>query len=282
VKGFKIPFRYAGLSILNEMKGANIYIVLVSVFLIIQYCFGGVSDYLSANSDKMNVFELYTCFMSDRTTQIIYLAGVIFLSCGVLFYSTGAAYYLIRADRKKWIIGQILYLLFMILYYNIFILLSLCIACGGNLTFHNEWSTASFMASQFSVDTIGIEPIINISYGVLQIQPIWAGIITLILSILMGLMTGLVMVIANIENKNVLGVAAIIIIWFVDILFENESVFSGMNNLSPFGLSRIGNLSISGSGPSLIHASIFFLIMIVTEIYFLMEASSSVDFVKME
>jgi len=282
MKGFRVPFRYARLSVSNEVKEPNIYIVLMSVFLIVQFCFGGVSDYLSASMDNMNVFELYVFFMSTRTSQIIYLAGVIFLSCGVLFYSTGAAYYLIRADRKKWITGQCVYLLCMILCYNVFIFLVLCIACGGNLTFRDVWSSASLIASQFSVDSIGVKPIIIVSYGVLQMKPICAGILTFILSILIGMVTGLIMIISNIRNKNAFGIAAIIMVWFADVLVENDSIFSKINHLSPFGLSRISRLSISGSGPSLIYAVIFLLMLVAIEIYFLMEAATRVDFIKME
>ena len=282
MKGFRVAFRYARLSVSNELREPSVYFILLGVFLIIQFCFDGVSEYLYTSLDKMNVFELYIFFMSTRTSQIIYIIGIVILSCGVLFYSTGAAYYLIRADRKKWIMGQSTYLLFMTLCYNLFIFLALCVACGGNLTFHNEWSNASLIASQFSVDSIGIKPIIYVSYGMLQVSPIFAGVVTFVLSILIGMNTGLIMIFSNMRNKNIFGIAAIIILWFVDILVENEPFFSKLNYLSPFGLSRISRLSVMGSGPSLIYAVICLLMLATIETYFLFEAAASVDFVKME
>jgi len=282
MKDFRVPFRYARLSVLNEIREPNLYIVLLSVFFVLQYCFGGISSYLYTSSDKMNVFELYIFFMSTGRSQIIYLIGVILLSCGVLFYDAGAAYYLIRSDRKKWIMSQSIYLLCMTLCYSIFIFLVLCIVCGRNLTLHNEWSNASLTASQFSSDVIGIKPIVSVSYAILQIKPIYAGILTFILSILIGMATGLIMIMSNIRNKNVFAITIIIIMWFADILVENGSIFAEINYLSPFGLSRIGRLSLAGSGPPYVYAVTFLLMLIAVEIYFLFEAAVKVDFIKME
>lgn len=282
MKEFKIPFRYAVLSIKNEMKSVNAYLLIIIIFLIIEYCFMGVSDYLRINMDYMNVFELYTFFLSNRTSQIIYIIGIMFLSCGILFYSNGASYYLIRASRKKWIWGQSIYLVGIVVFFNMFIFLSLCISTGGNITFSNEWSNASVLASQFSVLNIGIKPIISISYKLLQISPVFAGIITFILSTLIGVVTGLIMICSNVGNKNVFGIAGILVLWFFDILIENESIFFKIEKFSPFGISRISTVLELGTEPMIIYSIIYLCIIIAIEIYILMNLVEKIDFVKLE
>lgn len=99
MKASKESLRLAKLSLASEMKNPTLYVILLCVFFLIQFCFRGISPYLKSVSGQMNVFELYIFFMASRTSQMLYLLGQIMLSCGVLFFHTGAAYHLIRTNR---------------------------------------------------------------------------------------------------------------------------------------------------------------------------------------
>lgn len=282
MKGFRVSFRYGALSVKNELRGINLYVIAIVVFVIIQYCFSGVSGYLADNMDQMNLFELYAYFLSSQGAQTIYLIGVMAFSCGILFYTHGAAYYLIRANRRRWALGQGFYLLFMVAVYNLFLLFSLCCSTGGHLTLRNEWSFASMVASQFMPHSIGVEDIIYVSSKWQQVSPLFAGIVTFLLSVLVGMLTGIIMICCSLRNKSAFGVAIILILWFADYLIDGIAAFSKAKYLSPFGISRTSRLLEWGGGSAVIYGVVFLSILVVIGMYVLLESVEKIDFLKLE
>lgn len=282
MQGFKTAFRFAKLSVLGETKSPNFYLVLLIVFFMIQYNFSGISSFLYANGDKMNVFEFYIFFMSTPQSQLLYFVGLLLLSCGVLFYNSGAAYYLIRADREKWIMGQLLYLISMVVFYNVFILGTLCTACGGNLTLKNGWSEASFIMGQYSPESLGVAPIIAIPYRLLQMPPVTAGILTFILAFFIGLSIGSLMIFTGIRNRTVQGISLLVILWFIDFLVDAGSPNNIFNYFSPFGMSRISRTSLNAAGPSAAYAFLFLFFLMLAGMYALLRTAKKIDFIKIE
>ena len=282
MREFSRSFHYGGLSIKNELRQVHLYVVLLVVFFIIRYCFGGLADFLAENGDRMNIFELYVHFMDTRYSQVFYLLGIIAFSCGTFFYSHGAAYYLIRGSRRGWVLGQAVYLLVMVTGYNLFILSTLCLFTGGRLTLVNEWSMASFLAEQYSASSIGIMPVISVSYSTMLMSPVTAGLLTFLLSVLVGMAAGLVVICSSIRAKGVFGVAVLGITWFADFLIEDSAVFARIWMLSPFGVSRLGRLLSMGRNTEVLYGVIYFCILIAAEFYVLLKAAEKIDFVKLE
>lgn len=282
MKGFRKPFRYGGLSIQNEFRQIHLYLVVLITFVIIQYCIGGVADYLAQSADRMHVLELYIHFMTTRYSQMIYLLGIIAFSCGTLFYSHGAAYYLIRGSRRSWALGQCAYLLVMVVCYNLFLLFSLCLSTGGHLTLANQWSEASFVAEQFHCTSIGMIYLIDVYYSILLMSPAAAGLVTFLLSVLVGMATGMVVICCGMRAKGIFGVAIIGITWFADYLVEDSSIASTLRLASPFGVSKLGWLLSRGGSLGILYGIVFFCILIAIEFYVLLGSAEKVDFVKLE
>lgn len=281
MKGFKRVFRYGVLSVKSELRSVNLYLVLLFSGFMIQYCVGGVSAYLAESKDRMHIFELYVHFLSSKRLQITYLLGIMAVSCGSLFYSNGAAYYLIRGNRRRWALGQVLYLLLVTAGYNLILLFLFFLSAGGHVTFTNQWSKASVLAEQFGGALIGL-PNVGISHGVLQMSPLSAGLITFLLSVLVGMAAGMVMICFGMRNKGVFGAAILAIAWFADYLITGEPLLWKATYLSPFGLSNIsGLLSLNGSA-AVRYAVVFFCILIAIEFCILFKSAEKVDFMKLE
>lgn len=281
MKGFKRVFRYGVLSVKSELRSVNLYLVLLFSGFMIQNSVGGVSDYLAESKDRMHIFELYVHFLSSQRLQITYLLGIMAVSCGSLFYSNGAAYYLIRGNRRRWALGQVLYLLLVTAGYNLLLLFLFFLSTGGHVTFTNKWSTASVLAEQFGGALIGL-PNVGISHDVLQMSPLSAGLITFLLSVLVGMAAGMVMICFGMRNKGVFGVAILAITWFADYLITGSPLFWKATYLSPFGLSNISRLlSLNGSA-AVRYAVVFFCILIAIEFCILFKSAEKVDFMKLE
>jgi hypothetical protein len=282
MKEYKTILRFSFLSIKEELRSVNIYIFLVIIFFVIQFCFSGVGAYLNHNNDSMNIFELYIWFMTTSNSQIIYLIGIFFLARGVVFFNLGSAYYLLRTNKKTWIASQMVYIFFIVAAYNLFLILSLCIACGTSLNLSNNWSNAAITACQFGADAIRIKPIVSAPFRILQCNPNFIGLVTFLLSLLIGTCVGIVIIYFTIKNRVVYGIFSIFGVWFLDLLIENNPSFKNGTYVSPFGLSRVARLSLNSAGPSLWYAIVFNLCLIIILIQVLMEISKKIDFVKLE
>lgn len=282
MKDCKTAGRYAMSAVKEELKKANIYVFLLVIFLILQYCFSGVQEYLRQAEESMNLFELYIAFLSTRNSQIIYLVGVLILTCGNVFFSSGSPYYLIRSSKKIWITGQIMYMTLLSVSYNIFLFVCLVISCGGHVTVSDEWSNAAMMACQFSAETIGIRPIVTFSYNILRHSPTLAGMITFLFSVLIGINTGIIMTYFQIRRKTIYGTAVILLLWYFDVLIENMDGFSGLGYLSLYGLSRIYGSSWGSGSYSLWYAFCFLFCVMLVLIFIELNNADKIDFMKLE
>lgn len=282
MKGFRCALRYGRLSIKSELRSVNLYLVLIVAFFWIQYNLSGLSGYLAENGGQMHVFEMYVHFLTTRRSQIVYLVGIMALACGSLFYSGGAAYYLIRGNRRRWAIGQAVYLLFVTAGYNLFLLFSFCCATGWHLTLTNKWSTASILMEQFGARLTGCRDVFDVYRRVTELSPLSAGLLTFLLSMLAGMAAGMIMVCFGLRNKGVFGAAVITVVWWADILIEDNPLFSKAKYLSLFGLSRLGKLLSVNGGPGIIYSVIFFCVLIAIAFIVLLESAEKIDFMKLE
>lgn len=260
----------------------NLYLVLLLTFFWIQYNLSGLAGYLVSSKGRMHVFELYVHCLSSWSSQIFYMLGILAVSCGSLFYSNGGAYYLLRGNRRRWALGQVLYLLIMTAGYNLFLLFSFCFSTGWHLTLANKWSRASVLAEQFGMRIIGCQNVSGISYSVMQMPPVSAGLLTFLLSMLVGMTAGMVMICFGIRGKGAFGAAVILTVWWSNLLIEDISYFSKARYLSPAGLSSISRLlSLNGSA-AIAYAVMFFCILIAIELFVLLGSVEKIDLMKLE
>ena len=115
MKGFRTAFHYSRITLRDSLHNISTYVTLVSLFLVVQYYCPGISRYLAENGERLNLWELYIWSMSTRQSQLLYLAGVIGLTCQVVRLHGGTAFYLARMKRRIWVRAQLLTLVFHIL-----------------------------------------------------------------------------------------------------------------------------------------------------------------------
>ena len=109
MKEYKTTIRFSILALKESFRSILTYLVFIISFLIIQFLCSGIGDYLKETNDSMNIFEIYTWFMSTKTSQMFYLLGILVLAASASFFFNGAAYYLLRLNRKVWIKSQIIH-----------------------------------------------------------------------------------------------------------------------------------------------------------------------------
>ena len=279
---YKKVIRYVKAIIKLEVHNVSVYLLLLSIFLIIQYCFSNVSDYLIENSQSMNFFELYVAFMSTRQSQLIYIVAIILLIKGGCFSDSSMTFYLVRMNKKIWLNTQWIYVFLEITLLNLFIMVCILVASNGLCDLKPEWSDAFLTASQFSPEKIGIRSIVSFSYNLTKYNPNFIGIITFVLSMMIGMVSGITIIYFDIMKKTIVGAITVLLLCFLDVIVEFVPVFSVFEYISYYGLSRIYRLSVNNYRPTIVYSICFFSCSIIILYNIGIYIVKKIDVLKME
>ena len=279
---YKKVIRYVKAIIKLEVHNVSVYLLLLSIFLIIQYCFSNVSDYLIENSQSMNFFELYVAFISRRQSQLIYIVAIILLIKGGCFSDSSMTFYLVRMNKKIWLNTQWIYVFLEITLLNLFIMVCILVASNGLCDLKPEWSDAFLTASQFSPEKIGIRSIVSFSYNLTKYNPNFIGIITFVLSMMIGMVSGITIIYFDIMKKTIVGAITVLLLWFLDVIVEFVPVFSVFEYISYYGLSRIYRLSVNNYRPTIVYSICFFSCSIIILYNIGIYIVKKIDVLKME
>ena len=150
------------------------------------------------------------------------------------------------------------------------------------MTAAGKWSRAAVTAVQFSVEELGMRPVVEAPFGLLQSNPNAAGGLAFALAVLIGMFTGLLMMLFYMNHRPGYGVMLLFLLWFLDIIIEAEGFMSILEYMSPFGLSRVSRLSINYGRPLSVYALLFLTCLTAILSQLLTRFSESIDFIKLE
>lgn len=282
MKDYKEVLRFSGIGLKESFRNVIVWIVLLVVFMIIQYLCNGIGEYLCTSNERMNLFEIYIWFNSGQKSHVIYIVGIMIWVCGITFFQKGASYYLLRINRKIWVRSQIIYLLVLVLVFNILILVAFWVSCNGQICLSEEWSDAAFIACQFEVEDIGISSVIHAYPNLLPYNPNMIGLVAFFQQILIGMVIGMVLMAFQAKEKVVLGFSAILVCWFCEVMFTSTYEYPILKYLTPFRMATPSKIGFGGVGASPVYAFCYLLVLCIVLASILMRLSKQVDFVRME
>lgn len=196
----------------------RIYIVGVLSLIIAWTGANKYVQYLSQYQVVPNLIEIYIVVLSDFYTFSYVLFCILLILCDAPFIYPGTNFVLIRAQRKNWAMGQVLYIFFTSLLYYAFLFILILIVQRSNGFFSNVWSQKSYIIVNNSLSFSEIFG--NIIYN---FTPISAATIMTILNILYVNILSLIIYIVNSNRSKGYGFALISIIHVLGYLAE----FSG-------------------------------------------------------
>lgn len=282
MKDYKTIVRFSCISIMELLRNVVFWLVLIVVSLVLLYLCGDVGAYLRESGDQMNLFEIYIWFHSIRQSRVIYLVGLILLLCGVTFFNKGASYYLLRINRRIWVISQLFYLFAVVVVYNLVTLAVFWVGCKGAVSVVGEWSRAAFIACQFGVEYIGLGTTFYAIPHFLAFNPNLIGIVTLALQILIGVIVGMTLLAFQSKGKIFIGIIVVLAFWFGEVMLMENFGYPVLGYLTPFRLSMPSQIGFGGTGPSAIYACSYFVVLFIVLESLLLRLSKQVDFLKME
>ena len=292
MKGFKAAIRFSMISVQNTLQRVEICIFFVVVFLTLSFCLPGAASFLWQTGGCVNVWEMYIWFMLSRITHMYYIFFAIFLAGQIIRFRSETAYYLIRADRKTWVFSQILSLFVTLLLFQIFLLLCFAILCGGRVTFSGTWYAADKATWSRYKAMVASSEVMSASNAWVKYNPHLIGGQTCLLSMLIGMFTGMLLLLFYLKRQTAYGVACLVFLWWMDyriqifvageMAFESFGGLALLSYISPFGMSRLNNLYPYFGRISFSYAVAFLTGTILLLFLLILNASEELDFVKLE
>lgn len=240
------------------------YIVVILLIIFSNLFLSPISQFADSVGYRTTPY-LLPFITGDILGQALLMFGIVLLFCDAPFIDEGQPYILLRAGRKIWAWGQVLYIVLASAVYFLMTVLFSVLMLLPHVVWIGDWGKVLYTLAQSSGGrTFGT---ISISYELLVEYTPWKAMaVSFLLSWLGAIFLGLLMFLANTYFKRAIGaVAAVVIIIF------DFGVVSGFPNvfrkISPITLSRLRDLDLKGIAqnqiPSLRYAFLFFTVSIV-------------------
>lgn len=146
----------------------------------------------------------YPFLMENWYISMMIQIGAVLLFCDAPFFNSGTPYLFIRAGRRWWFIGQVLYVILAALAYQLFLALSCCFIMIPYLEFSSGWGKVFYtLAQSNAADTYGMT---YIRYATLvYYTPLQAVAIQLSLSWMVTVIFGMVILTINLCLPRICG-----------------------------------------------------------------------------
>lgn len=240
----------------------RLYILIILQFIYLWYLISPLVE-LSQQLKVRITPWLFPHITGYRYSQLILMLGIVVLFANSPFIEEEYNYLVVRSGKKKWVLGQIFYMITAAGLYFIVILLMTFILVVPNIYPSLEWGKViTTIANTTAGDKF--ELVIN-SRMLLIYSPLYSTILSFVLSWVTGSILALIMFIINLKTRNFLGIIVTTFIIFLDrAIFSNFPNFK-FSYVSPVSLSSLSNLDISSNGnlPTVSYSMVFLFVSLV-------------------
>lgn len=165
--------------------------------------------------ESVGIFEVFPVLETNVYSMLVILLGWVMLVCDIPFQGDGYYYYLIRSDKKRWLQGQMFFLVLgSVLYLLVIWLISILLAFP-HLTLSDHWGIIMRKAS-CSYGMLGSEGI-SVSYHMVHfVTPAVAMGISFLLAMLLLILLGMIFLLFYLCTKRFWGYVAVILLVALD------------------------------------------------------------------
>ena len=157
--------------------------------------------------EPLNIFDAFLYFNCNGFNAAIVFLGLIILVSDIPFTAHTENYILLRTTKKKWVLGKIMYLLVMCIFYYIVLFLVGWLFTSDNIYIGNFWSQPIYQLSKDQNFMFQTEYNVNFQYNYLltSFTPVIATVLSATLSICYGFIMSLFIFLMNLLFPRILG-----------------------------------------------------------------------------
>lgn len=253
---------FVGYNLKRLFSSPRLYIAFLVVFAGVLLCFGGARSYLIDSNEMVQAVELFVFANGSWVSQLVFTLGLLLLLGDAPFLKEGISFHLVRTSRSRWVWGQILSCIVIVVIYLLLIEVMILLIFFDCSSFHNKWSNAITLASQLGNGmVINIEMAIGFPMHVLEAGSPWSIFgLTFLYDMLLYIFFCMVLMVCNLRCR--MGVGGLVVTLFLVLkLVLNCIVYiKPLWYLSPCNLACIQEETFTYS--SILYTVMFFLVLI--------------------
>lgn len=269
------------------LGSAKLYVVIAVVAVGLLTCFGGIRDYLRETGAGINPLELYIVSVSNRLSLWIMYTGAVVLVCDAPFRYKGDIARIVRTSRKTWLTGQVVFSCICILLYLAVLLLFFFLLTIGYWDFSPTWSETIVTGVTEGHARLGIVFGIQFQPALLQLSPVPALLISIILQLLMDVFSVSVVALFHIKGYSKVGLVLCAVFPLLDYLLVDAFDFPWCRVLShlisPFSLSTLLRLRpFAAQGMPVVYAGLYLSFVTIWVLIWMYARVKTYDFFSVE
>lgn len=222
VKKFRMVMEAAFYNFRFWKGNARVMAVFILAFILCFLLTDKIVVFAKEHETSMQMVEAFIWTFGDSNSILLSSLLLLLLYADMPFITSATPFFLVRASRKTWVLGQLVYILLSTGIYLLFTLVSTCLLCAPYSFMKNTWShTAAILA--YSEE--GKQLVLPASVKTLEMsRPYQAMLSIFILMMLYALTMVFIMMFFNIWKGTTAGVLSVLVFTSYGVLLNPEHI----------------------------------------------------------
>ena len=209
MKTIKRSLSVAGYNFRQWHKNPRIFITFALAFILCFLLSDKAVKFAEEYGTTMQLVEAFVWTFGDSKSILLSSLLLVLLFADMPFLSSGTPFYLVRIDRKTWLLGQAVYIAAATAIYLVFILVSTALVCMSNSFIGNLWSeTAAILGYSGAGQQVALPALVK----TLEMSTPYACMGTIfLLMLLYALLLVFIMLVFNLYKGQAAGVISVFV-----------------------------------------------------------------------
>lgn len=170
----------------------------------------------------MQIVEAFIWTFDDSNSILLTSLLLVLLFSDMPFITSGTPLYLMRMNRKNWLVGQVFYIILATTIYMVFILAATTLVCMHNSFIGNKWSqTAAILGYSDAGKAIALPALLK----TLEMStPYKSMTIIFVLMLLYAMLMGLIMLAFNIRKGQLAGTISVFVFSLFGVILKPDLI----------------------------------------------------------
>ncbi|UUX34930.1 hypothetical protein [Fundicoccus culcitae] len=200
MKVLKTSFSIALMNIVKWISDPRIWVVIVLLITFVNEYLKGIPSFVNSMGVKIGPW-IFPFFFEWRYHKLMLMLPILLLFSDAPFIDRNQPYLMIRVDRLKWALGQIIYIVIASGIYFLFVLILSVVLIAPFVAYNSDWGSVietlarTGAGLEFGMEIYFAERLVDYFY------PQQAMFFSFILSWLIGILLGLILFVVNFVTK---------------------------------------------------------------------------------
>lgn len=201
------PFSVAAYNFRGWHKNPRVIVTFALAFILCFLLSDKAVKFAREYETTMQIVEAFVWTFGDSNSILLSSLLLVLLFADMPFITSGTPFYLVRIDRKTWVAGQAVYIIFATAIYMVFILASTSLVCMTQSFVGDMWSeTAAILGYSGAGEAVALPALVK----TLEMSTPYACMGTIfLLMLLYALLMAFIMLVLNLSKGQIAGVVGV-------------------------------------------------------------------------